>query len=142
MLVRVKESFIPKIKTLKRWLFSLSAIFLMCLSPVSVSALSGRSSSECISAVVWAEARGESDEGRRAVAHVIINRAIQSGKTPCAVTNERGQFKQGKPPASFVVSTNGRDPTHGATYFRTKDSRMWLGFRKYIRIGGHTFYGK
>lgn len=91
---------------------------------------------------MWAEARGESREGQRAVAHVIVNRALQSGKPVCAVISERGQFEQRKSPRTFQVSTGGTDPTGGATHFRTRDMPRWFNLRKYIRIGGHTFYGK
>jgi spore germination cell wall hydrolase CwlJ-like protein len=97
---------------------------------------------KCIEQVVWAEARGESKRGQAAVAHVVINRHKKSGKSPCQVVKEQGQFVLGRPPAWFKITIPSRDPTGGATHFRTKDMPMWLGLRKLIRIGGHSFYGK
>lgn len=91
---------------------------------------------------MWAEARGESDEGKRAVAHVVLNRSKQFNQSPCQVVSARGQFVQGRPPASFKINIGSVDPTRGATYFRTKDAPRWGALKRYIRIGGHTFYGK
>lgn len=109
--------------------------------PVSSAATSGSPAMECIRQVVWAEAKGETKLGQEAVAHVILNRARKSGSSICHVTRQQGQFKRQNPPRHFQVSTHGKDPTNGATYFRTKDALKWMGFRKKIKIGGHTFYG-
>lgn len=115
----------------------MSSLFLFFTAP-----LHAKTTTECINRVVWAEARGESREGQRAVAHVILNRSKQSGRTPCEVVSSRGQFVQGRPPSSFSIGELGSDPTGGATHFKTRDARRWYNLRKYIRIGGHTFYGK
>lgn len=96
----------------------------------------------CLLSVVYAEARGESTIGQEAVAHVILNRARENNKSVCSVVQQPGQFRKAKPPASFRVNISGKDPTKGATYFRTKDARSWLGKTKTVRIGGHTFYGQ
>lgn len=85
---------------------------------------------------------GETQRGQEAVAHVILNRARQSGQSVCSIVAERGQFQQATPPDSFRVTTTGPDPTGGATHFRTRDMPRWLGLRRYIRIGNHTFYGR
>lgn len=92
--------------------------------------------------MVWAEARGEPEKGQIAVAHVVLNRVRKSGRSICTVTNRPGQFTQKSFPKAFTVNLLGKDPTGGATHFRTKDSQMWLGLNKYVRIGGHTFYGE
>lgn len=96
----------------------------------------------CLLSVVYAEARGESNRGKEAVAHVVLNRARETNRSVCQVVNESGQFKQKRPPRSFKINLSGKDPTKGATYFRTKDASSWLGYKKKIRIGNHTFYGK
>ena len=114
-----------------------SALLAFCSTPVQA-----KTAEECIRRVVWAEARGESQLGQQAVAHVILNRARQSGKPVCAVVSEKGQFRQGNPPSNFRVSTEGPDPTRGATFFQRRDLKRWLGNRRYIRIGKHTFYGR
>lgn len=111
-------------------------------SALSYGGTEKTSTTECIRKVVWAEAKGESDAGKRAVAHVVLNRAKQLQKSPCQVVSARGQFVQGRPPANFRVGPLGADPTNGATHFRTKTVRGWLGLRILTRIGGHTFYGK
>jgi len=52
------------------------------------------SDQECIAAAVYFEARGEPIEGQRAVAEVVLNRAL-SGRYPasiCAVVRQPGQF--------------------------------------------------
>jgi len=96
----------------------------------------------CLLSVVWPEARGESKLGQEAVAHVVMNRAKKSGRGVCEVVREPGQFVRGQPPSSFRVNINSRDPTNGATHFQVRDLPRWLGLRKYIKIGNHTFYGR
>lgn len=96
----------------------------------------------CLLSVVYAEARGEPKLGQEGVAHVILNRARENNRPICEVVKERGQFYSKRPPASFKVNVSGKDPTKGATHFRTKDSSHWLGAKKTVRIGNHTFYAK
>lgn len=97
---------------------------------------------ECLRSVVYAEARGEGRQGQEAVAHVVLNRAKQSRKSLCTVVNERGQFVRHSAPRSFRFNITAADPTGGATHFRTRDMPMWGKLRRYIRINGHTFYGR
>lgn len=115
---------------------------LLCWS-LSGQALYGQPSSSetCIRDVVWAEARGESSLGQSAVAWVVLNRARETKQSPCSVVKQRGQFRRMEAPRSFRVSTEGPDPTKGATHFRTKYVKSWLGLKPYITIGGHVFYG-
>jgi hypothetical protein len=96
----------------------------------------------CIEEVVYAEARGESVKGQQAVAYTIINRATQYQQTVCSVARQPGQYVRREPPSSFKLLLGDVDPTHGATHFQRRDMPRWLGLRKYIRIGNHTFYGK
>jgi spore germination cell wall hydrolase CwlJ-like protein len=91
--------------------------------------------------VAWAEARGEGEVGKTAVAHVILNRAKASGRSVCEVTHQRGQFQRGLPPKSFSVTITEDDPTGGATYFRTIHSGTWKHLKRYKTIGNHKFYG-
>lgn len=118
---------------LSKWLLFLSLLLL----PSQLTA-----ASTCLKDVVYAEARGESKLGQQAVAHVILNRARQTGKTPCAIVREAGQFKSTKAPKDFTVNVSNRDPTNGATHFQVRNLSRWLGLRKYITIGNHTFYGR
>jgi hypothetical protein len=114
----------------------------MTLLPSPLLAKTSKNDLDCIRQVVWAEARGESKVGKSAVAHVILNRAKSYRKSPCSVVRERGQFKRGNPPKDFYVGISPTDPTGGATHFRTKDMKSWMGIPRKIRIGGHTFYGR
>lgn len=118
---------------LSKWLLFLSLLLL----PSQLTA-----ASTCLKDVVYAEARGESKLGQQAVAHVILNRARQTGKTPCTIVREAGQFKSTKAPKDFTVNISNRDPTNGATHFQVRNLSRWLGLRKYITIGNHTFYGR
>ena len=47
----------------------------------------------CVAQAVYHEARGESDLGKRAVAHVVLNRVKQQHKTPCEVLKQPRQFQ-------------------------------------------------
>ena len=96
----------------------------------------------CIKEVVYAEARGESERGKTAVAYVLLNRARESGRSVCLLSHENGQFKRRTPARDFRIDVTSPDPTNGATAFRTRDMPRWLGLMKHIRIGGQTFYGK
>ena len=42
---------------------------------------------------VWGEARGEPEDGQRAVASVILNRARSAGMSPTDVVLAKGQFE-------------------------------------------------
>lgn len=128
------------IKCLYTLLATLS-VLLFGFSPSSSQASSTLKTNECIRKVVYAEARGESKLGQRAVAHVILNRARSSSRTVCVVVSQPGQFRFRNAPKSFNMPKLGKDPTNGATHFRTKDMPVWLGLKKKIRIGNHTFYG-
>ena len=60
---------------------------------------------------MYGEARGESDVGKRAVAHVVLNRAKNSERTTCGLVHEHGQFKPKSYPKDFRVDIQGKDPT-------------------------------
>ncbi len=97
---------------------------------------------------IYAEAGGESFDGKRAVGHVIVNRAGKArfGTTPCVITRKPGQFvyKTGKGKnweESLRAAKNlGSDLTRGALFFKTLSSRVKWNYRFTIKIGGHNFY--
>ena len=102
-----------------------------------------KSEIDCLTIAVYKEARGESLEGKIAVAEVIRNRKNHSTlfpKTLCGVVAQRGQFswyygprslqikpgqlKQPKDKSAYldankaaVEALNGSDLTHGSLYF-------------------------
>lgn len=103
----------------------------------------------CVAQIVYHEARGESDLGKRAVAHVVLNRANKRQKTPCQVLKEPRQF-QIKLRQTYVgkawehcykiANAPGIDPTRGAMYFKTSSSATRWNLKFLTRIGNHLFY--
>lgn len=100
----------------------------------------------CLTEMIYAEARGESLLGKRAVAHAALNR-VKSRRWPnaiCSVINQAGQFvrKRGRGAAwaacQAVANNPGPDPTGGATYFATY--RAWPRKKFHCKIGNHYFY--
>lgn len=130
-------------------------------------ASSGGSSGElkCLAEALYFEARGESLQGQKAVAEVILNRR-DSGKFPgsvCGVVKqgnkggcqfsyhcggnsrairEKGAFLRAKRVAEAALNGAPRTLTGGATYFHTGAVRpSWSRkFTRTTRIGSHIFY--
>ena len=103
----------------------------------------------CVATAIYGEARGESETGKRAVAHVIYNRAKHRKLTPCQVIRQKGQFtfkvkKSYKGPtwdSVYRIATNpGIDPTAGAYYFHNKRVKPGWHLRRTATIGGHLFF--
>ncbi|WP_162937399.1 cell wall hydrolase [Indioceanicola profundi] len=121
---------------------------------------------ECLAQVVYFEARGESEIGRRAVAAVVMNR-VGHDKFPdtiCGVVRQGGET----PPCQFSWWCDGQaekieeqdawmdakriaremfehkhpDPTNGAMYFHRRDtSPDWMNvFRQTAQIDDHIYY--
>ena len=115
---------------------------------------------DCLSKVVYHEARGEPLEGQRAVAYVVMNRT-QNPQWPqdvCGVTLQPKQFsdfhldipieraseawKNALTVASNVYYQKVSDPTKGATFFFNpkKCSPYWKRGLTFVRdIGNHRF---
>jgi spore germination cell wall hydrolase CwlJ-like protein len=121
---------------------------------------------ECLAKTIYFEARGESEQGQRAVAAVVLNR-VKSPKFPntiCEVVHQGGtdgrdcQFSwwcdgRGHEPkdvnAWIKAATIARemihgapDPTNGALYFHTTSvSPSWrTQLRRMATIGAHIYY--
>ena len=115
----------------------------------------------CVAKAVYFEARGEKDQGKYAVAHVVMNRAKLNkyNNDPCKVVHDSCQFswkcdKKSDVPtdqeawgdsilvAATVMMGYNRDNTAGATYFHSKKVRpSWR--KEFVRtatIGKHVFY--
>jgi len=131
-----------------------------------------KSEIDCLTVAVFMEARGESLEGKIAVAEVIRNRKNHQTlfpKTLCSVVSQQGQFswhngprslqikpgqlKQPKDKSAYldakkavVEALDGSDLTHGSLYFvhrRVVKKQLWLKKMKFqVRIGQHRFYGE
>jgi len=114
---------------------------------------------------IWREARGESEIGKRAVLHVILNRVSDPRwpNTPYGVCLQPLQFSchnpsdpnsakwpsQAKPvewlgwnQIRAIVDAPGMDPTRGANHYHVNGLKpSWADTSKITaRIGSHTFY--
>lgn len=114
----------------------------------------------CMAQNIYHEARGESLEGQKAVAHVTLNRMNSPAypHTVCGVVYQPSQFSwttDGRPeitePGAYenavviaLVAMTGldSDPTNGATHYfdHTRVTPGWSrAFETTRIIGGHTF---
>lgn len=113
----------------------------------------------CLAKNIYFEARGESTQGKLAVAKVTLNR-VKSGKFPttiCAVvyqpyqfswtTNPRPQVKYDKQwqesihLAKYAITTNIPELKHfEALYFHNNHVRPHWKHKQIAKIGNHVFY--
>ena len=112
----------------------------------------------CLTLEMYQEARGESEIGERAVAHVILN--LASGRTICDTLWHSGKFQWVKRPANRllpaeqpawrevqatamrVLTKDDPDPTSGATMFYNEKlcRPAWADDTKVTaKIGNHVF---
>lgn len=121
---------------------------------------------ECLAKTIYFEARGESEEGQRAVAAVVLNR-VRSADFPntiCGVVHQGGtgtkdcQFswwcdgRSDKPKdrgsweqaitTAYEMMTGAPDPTNGALYYHNaRVSPSWrTQLRRLATIGAHVYY--
>ena len=130
------------------------------------SAQAATEDAECLALAIYWEARGESDNGKRAIGWTILNRKAheQFPSTICGVIREGGET----PPCQFswwcdgksdnptngeswraslhvanrLLDNPGKDPTNGALFFHATGMKVpWRIKRQRVaRIGGHIFY--
>lgn len=122
----------------------------------------------CLNEAVYFEAGSESQRGKEAVAHAIINRVRTEGFPGdiCQVIRQKGQFGyrsrglktfrfnpknetlvkqlEDSAQASLRAALGSMDPTRGATHFvnpRIATDVAWLSqMKKVVAIGNHAFY--
>eukprot|EP00826_Nyctotherus_ovalis_P045582 TRINITY_DN505_c0_g1_i7.p2 TRINITY_DN505_c0_g1~~TRINITY_DN505_c0_g1_i7.p2 ORF type:complete len:126 (-),score=21.97 TRINITY_DN505_c0_g1_i7:236-613(-) len=108
--------------------------------------------------VVYGEARGESDEGKKAVAFTVINRSKKSGQSIAFEATKKSQFAprdkitgnkaeeaawdKCHDIAKKCIEGSYGDPTGGATFFYSGGSvPSWAkGKEPCASIGGHKFF--
>lgn len=110
---------------------------------------------KCLAEAVYHEARGESKQGRLAVAHVILNRKNSNRfpKTICGVIRQRGQFSydanqkirelpkynEAIKLAKLVISGKTSDPSSGSLFFGTTQQEIVCSSNQKVTIGSHRF---
>jgi len=111
----------------------------------------------CLALTVFFEARGEPEQGKYAVAEVVLNRAESRNLDVCEVVYEKNQFSwvkgwNGKVPinkpgweaavaiANTTLDKGGTNYTNGATYFHSKRVKPRWKAVYAITIGNHVFY--
>ena len=111
----------------------------------------------CLSAIMFGEARGESDVGKVAVAYTAINRKADPNypKSICQVMKQPAQYQfldYGMPTqtqvaylmplAKAILEGKVDDPTRGAKWYHTKKVKPIWAKQKEIKIalGNHIFY--
>lgn len=122
---------------------------------------------DTLARTIWAEARGDGYDGMRAVAEVIINRALDPKRWPSSITKvakQRRQFscwnkwdpnlrkllKVTESDAAFRLAkevardvVEGKSPLRGnLTHFHTHHvAPKWAqGQTPHLKVGGHLFY--
>ena len=110
---------------------------------------------EALQRVVYCEARGEPDNGKLAVAYVVINRSQISGKSIAYEATKPSQFcvwsgafseaaaaKTCQLYAQIAINRSQPDPSNGATFFYSgSNTPYWArGKSPCAVIGGHKFF--
>ena len=119
---------------------------------------------DTLARTIYGEARGESDEGKKAVACVVVNRANKKGKSIDTICKQKYQFScwlDSDPNKSKITSVttadavfkkcheiatsaaNGTlpDNTNGATHYHAGAAPSWAkGKTPCATIGHHKFY--
>ncbi len=110
---------------------------------------------DALTRVVYGEARGESDEGKKAVAWVVKNRSKKSGESIKYEATKKGQFccysgemketdskTKCEKIAKDAIDGKSSDPTNGATHFYSgNNTPSWAKNKQpCATIGGHKFF--
>lgn len=115
----------------------------------------------CLALNVYYEARGESDAGQQAVAHVTLNRARKNKSSVCSEVFKKNQFEWTENTSKVPFNKNGAwikaqrnaeialrssDNTGGAYFFHSKKCKKTAIFKRAgvftKQIGNHFFYAK
>lgn len=112
---------------------------------------------DCLAKVIYHEARGETYEGKIAVAWVVMNRLTSNrfGDTICNVVYQKSQFSwtswkhhisdwdaynYAETLAMSVIYEVIPDPTHGALFFNARGIRPSRSSRLTVKLKNHYFY--
>jgi spore germination cell wall hydrolase CwlJ-like protein len=140
-------------KSLKSLISSMAVILMMFGTSAKADPL------DCLAKAIYHEARGESETGQKAVAHVVVNRTRHNAfpNSICGVVYQRSQFswvgqgytvrtnsqawRNAQRIAEDVLTGNSRDVTNGARYFWSTSigTPNWARSKSKMRIGSHYF---
>lgn len=112
----------------------------------------------CLSAIMFGEARGETDVGKVAVAYTAINRKADPNypKNICEIMKQpkqyqfiddygmptKSQIAYLEPLAKAILDKRISDPTRGAKWYHTRQVKPIWAKQKEIKLalGNHIFY--
>jgi spore germination cell wall hydrolase CwlJ-like protein len=115
---------------------------------------------DCLAQVIYFEAGNQPFEGKKAVAHVVLNRAKQTHLGICEVTHQIVGGQKQFPPVFMDIKVNQKqfkpcdfladqilrypdlypDNTNEAIYFHEVSDTRFGFLTKTAEIGGHVFY--
>lgn len=153
---------------LAAWVVLATGVGMSVAPTLAAAAIDVQSEVECLALNIYFEARGEPDPGKRAVAHVVMNR-VASPLFPnwvCAVVRQGGEarrnrcqfswwcdgrsdrprdaraWKRARAIAASVYWGYSTDPTGGALWYHARNVRpKWrVAYERGPTIGRHTFY--
>lgn len=121
---------------------------------IASAAIEDRDEFKCLAQAIYREARGEPNEGKIAVAQVIINRTKTPGypTTICGVLQQPGQFQWTKKYRvtlpdyeSYIVARNVILGQHKfakfkGTHFHARHVQPKWKYKRIALIGNHIFY--
>ena len=143
--------------------------YLVAPTPAAAAGVDVRRELECLALTIYFEARGEPDEGKIAVGHVVMNRASHPlfPNQVCEVVQQGGEklrfrcqftwwcdgrsdrprewraWEKSKALARRIYWDYSRDPTAGALWYHADYARpKWRNdLNRGLKIGRHIFYG-
>lgn len=150
------------------WGAALAAGVSLWLCAPAAAQVDVRDEIECLALTIYFEARGEPDEGKLAVGHVVMNRASHPlfPEDVCAVVRQGGEklryrcqftwwcdglsdrptdwrsWERSTTLARHVYWSYSQDPTEGALWYHAEDVEpVWRGrLHPGPKIGRHIFY--
>jgi hypothetical protein len=143
--------------------FHLPVLHPVVARPFRLAGAADNADLNCLTQAVYYEARGESQDGQRAVAQVVLNRVRHPAfpKTICGVVHQRSSvgcqftfacskvladpidddaWRKSKTVASRALHGGVMASIGEATHFQTVRSGAFAGLLKVAQIGAHAFY--
>lgn len=132
-------------------------LIILCVAVFSLSGNAWSSKERyCMTQAIYYEARAESNLGKIAVGHVILNRIEKGhGSDPCDVVSKKNQFswfgknlpikesklwKDCEKISEEILDNRTIDPTKGSIFFHEKRLRPKWKCKRTVAIGSHIFY--